>query len=365
MMFQDNVLKNYLKNVYFIAGTPCGGKTSASNALGERYGIPVYNADEMFPIHQSRSDAVFQPNMNRSFTSADEFFGRTVDEYVNWLINNTREQLDFVLLDLVRLSQSGRVICDCHLTPEQAEAISDVSRVAFLIKEPINIAEEYCSRPDHKDFRDYVYSASAPETAKAVCSEALYRLNIGLYESARSGKWCFIDRADGLSLEETVSRLGTHFGFSKTKEVTVVKVEKGSALAEELVRFIENCSWEEVKEHNAVMVRNWDFAENEAVFAAVADGRIVGTATLMNTDYYPLPEIYPWVSGVFVDEEYRGNRISQKLIDFANKAAGELGYERTYIPTPYIGLYERFGYRYLRDIVNYGGETDHLYVKEI
>lgn len=35
MIFQDNVIKEYLKNVYFITGTPCGGKTTVSRALAE------------------------------------------------------------------------------------------------------------------------------------------------------------------------------------------------------------------------------------------------------------------------------------------------------------------------------------------
>lgn len=30
-----------------------------------------------------------------------------------------------------------------------------------------------------------------------------------------------------------------------------------------------------------------------------------------------------------------------------------------------MGLYEKYGYRYLWDIVNYGGEADHLFVKEL
>ena len=35
MIFQDNVIKEYLKNVYFITGTPCGGKTTVSRALAK------------------------------------------------------------------------------------------------------------------------------------------------------------------------------------------------------------------------------------------------------------------------------------------------------------------------------------------
>lgn len=33
MIFQDNVIKEYLKNVYFFTGTPCGGKTTMTSDL--------------------------------------------------------------------------------------------------------------------------------------------------------------------------------------------------------------------------------------------------------------------------------------------------------------------------------------------
>ncbi|MBQ7061284.1 MAG: GNAT family N-acetyltransferase, partial [Clostridia bacterium] len=83
------------------------------------------------------------------------------------------------------------------------------------------------------------------------------------------------------------------------------------------------------------------------------------------TDYYPLPDIYPWITTVFVSEEYRGRRLSEKLIEHANRYAKSLGFTRTYIPSERTGLYEKYGYRYRRDIVNYGGGTDRLYVKDL
>ena len=35
---------------------------------------------------------IHHPTMNKQFGSADEFFGRSVDEYKKWLLANTREQ---------------------------------------------------------------------------------------------------------------------------------------------------------------------------------------------------------------------------------------------------------------------------------
>ena len=148
-------------------------------------------------------------------------------------------------------------------------------------------------------------------------------------------------------------------------DITIVKVEKNTKLAAELLSFVKNCSWEEAKEHIAENIETWDFSDWETMFAALDGEKIVGMASLLKTDYYPLPEIFPWVSCLFVSEEYRGHRISQQLIGFANAYAAENGFERTYIPTEFTGLYEKYGYRFLREITNYGGGIDRLLIKEL
>ena len=147
--------------------------------------------------------------------------------------------------------------------------------------------------------------------------------------------------------------------------ITIKKVVKDTETAVALLEFVKNFSWDEVKEHTIHVIKNWEFEEWETPFVAMADGRIVGMVTVMKTDYYPLPEIYPWISTLFVSEEYRGHRISEKLIAFANLYAKDLGFDKTYIPSEHIGLYEKYGYTYVKDIVNYGGDTDRLYAKKL
>ena len=368
MIFQDNIIKQYLKNVYFIAGTPCGGKTTVSRALAKKYNIPVYDIDERFPEHQAMSDPASQPAMNKDFRDADEFFGRSVEEYKAWLLQNTREQLDFVLLDLMRMSKDQIVLCDCHLTLEQAAQVTDPGHVAFMLRKPVNLVDEYCNRPDHQGFSDFIHSATDFEAAKATCNETLMSLNEKYYEDVKASGYFFVDRGDGLSVEETVALTAKHFGLEvpvAAGGLSVVRVEKDTPFAQEFLHFVENCSWTEVRDHIAGLIRNWEFTDWETMFAAVKDGKIIGMASLLKTDYYPLPEIFPWVSCVFVEKEFRGDRISGKLIDAANRYAKEQGFTKTYIPTEYTGLYERYGYTYVKDIVNYGGGTDRLYEKEL
>ena len=148
-------------------------------------------------------------------------------------------------------------------------------------------------------------------------------------------------------------------------ETVIRKVDKDTEFSKQLIDFVRNFSWDEVREHTLHVLENWEFTDWETPFAAISEGRIIGMVTVMKTDYYPLPEIYPWISTLFVSEEYRGKRISQKLIEAAEEYARASGFEKTYIPTGFVGLYEKYGYSYVRDIENYGGGVDRLYAKEI
>ena len=354
MIFQDNVIKEYLKNVYFVTGTPCGGKTTISRELAKRHNLVVYDIDEKFGQHQQISNAAFQPAMNKNFKDADEFFGRTVDEYKKWLLDNTREQLDFVLLDLM---------CDCHLTIEQAAQITEPSRIVFLLKEPSNIIDDYCNRPDHQGFCDFINSASDVKKAKETCNETLRSLNEKHYCDIKMSDYFWLERIPQSTVKETADKVEQYFGLVNLPEIK--KVDRDTELADELIRFVENFSWEEVKEHTLQVLRNWEFCEWETMFVALIDNQIVGMASIAKTDYYPLPDIYPWVSSIFVTEEYRGHRISERLIEAANQYAKSLGFTETYIPSEHIGLYEKYGYRYVKDTVNYGNGIDRLYVKQL
>lgn len=215
MVFQDNVIKEYLKNVYFITGTPCGGKTTISRELAKRHNITVYDIDDQFENHQQISSPDHQPTMNKTFKNADEFFRRSVEEYSHWLINNTREQLDFVLLDLIRLSLNKIVLCDCHLTVDEADKLTDPSRIVFLIKEPSNLVDDYCNRQDHQGFYQFINSASNVEEAKTLCNETLRSINMKRYKTIKESNYFWIERTSNSNVDKTVDAVEKHFSLVK------------------------------------------------------------------------------------------------------------------------------------------------------
>lgn len=237
-----------------------------------------------------------------------------------------------------------------------------------MIKELSNLVSDYCNGPDHYDFREFINSATDVEKAKSLCSETLKSLNEKKYEDIKNNSYFWIEKNNNSTIYEAVRKVEQHFCFDRKNildTLEIKKVDKDTELADKLLDFVKNFSWEDVKEHILYMISNWTFTNWETMFVAMLDEKIVGMASIMKEDYYPLPEIYPWISSIFVTEEYRGYRISEKLIDYANNYALENGFERTYIPTEYIGLYEKYGYRYCKDIINYSNGKDRLYVKKL
>ena len=68
MIFQNNIIKEYLKNVYFITGTPCGGKTTISRTLAKKYNLLVYDVDERFERNENST-------IEETVKKVEHFFG--------------------------------------------------------------------------------------------------------------------------------------------------------------------------------------------------------------------------------------------------------------------------------------------------
>lgn len=133
---------------------------------------------------------------------------------------------------------------------------------------------------------------------------------------------------------------------------------------EATIRCAETCSWR-AGPQLADKMRRKDFAENERVLCAEIDGKIAGFCTVAEKD--ELPEGYdftPFIGFVFVEEGFRGHRLSEKLIRTALSWAGRNGWEKIYLMSGEIGLYEKYGFVKLGDYRTVYGSTDQLFVRD-
>ena len=59
MNIQTNILRHALKNVYFLSGNACGGKTILSRMLAEKHGFVLYDMDAVYDIHRAIADEAY------------------------------------------------------------------------------------------------------------------------------------------------------------------------------------------------------------------------------------------------------------------------------------------------------------------
>ena len=125
--------------------------------------------------------------------------------------------------------------------------------------------------------------------------------------------------------------------------MTIQPLVFGDALWEAVADYADNCSWHAGK-LLAEQMRAHSFQTWERVFAAVEDKQIAGYCTFTEQDCIPDVPYTPYIGFVFVGEEYRGHRLSEKMIRCAMAYAREQGFDKIYIVTDHVNLYEKFGF---------------------
>ena len=147
-------------------------------------------------------------------------------------------------------------------------------------------------------------------------------------------------------------------------EMKICMVAPGCKAWERLAAFAENCSWSAGAFLDRDM-RNGAFTDWERVFAAMDGERIAGFCTLARTDCIENLPYTPYIGYVFVAEEYRGHRLSQRMIDAACAYARGLGFEAVYLISDHENLYEKYGFEVIGRKMAPWGAMEKIYRKEI
>lgn len=91
---------------------------------------------------------------------------------------------------------------------------------------------------------------------------------------------------------------------------------------------------------------------------------LVSFMTLAERDCIDDASLSPWIGFVHTAPEYRGRRCAGLLLDYAVQQAVSSGAARVYICTDHVGLYEKYGFRYLENRVSIYGEDSRIYYRE-
>lgn len=104
------------------------------------------------------------------------------------------------------------------------------------------------------------------------------------------------------------------------------------------------CSWQPTGEYLSTRMKRNEFQEWESVFVSFEDHEISGFCALTETCSISPIQYKPFIGFVFVGERYRGMRTSEALCSFAAQYAKTLGFDKVYIYSDIVNLYEKYGF---------------------
>ena len=92
-----------------------------------------------------------------------------------------------------------------------------------------------------------------------------------------------------------------------------------------------------------------------------ADAPLVAFLVYGPRDEIDAPDLKPWIGFVYTFPSYRGQHLMGALIERACEIARLDGHDTLYVSTEEVGLYEKYGFTYWKDMSNVRGEMTRVY----
>ena len=222
MKIKNNVLKYYLRNVYFITGTAYAGKSTAARMLAEQYGMLLCGENYHMDVSEQVATPETHPDLcyNRSLTNWRDFVKRSPEEYERWIYAVGREAAEFEVAHLIAVSQNQKVIVDTNIPIDLLKEISDYSRVAVMLSPQSMSVERFFDRsdPEKQFLLGVIDSCEDPAAVMENYRQGLARINSKAHydEYAGAGFFTIVRENAGVDTREAVcARLAEHFGLKK------------------------------------------------------------------------------------------------------------------------------------------------------
>lgn len=92
------------------------------------------------------------------------------------------------------------------------------------------------------------------------------------------------------------------------------------------------------------------------------EDELISFCTLAERDEIQDTGLTPWIGFVYTFPEHRGHRCFGLLLNEAKRLAAEAGFEKIYLSTDHIGLYEKYGFEYVCSAVTVYGDRTRCYI---
>lgn len=221
MKIENNILKHYLRNVWFITGTAYAGKSTAVRMLADRYDLVCCGEN----YHSRISDQIAVPEAQpdicymQTLTDWRDFVLRSPEEYERWIYSVGREAAEFEVAELIAISQDRKVIADTNIPVDLLQEISTYDHVAVMLSPLSMSVERFFDRsdPEKQFLLDMIHRCDDPDAAMENYKRGLARIHSREhYEAfANSGFFTVVRQDTEQDTREAVcDAIARHFGFS-------------------------------------------------------------------------------------------------------------------------------------------------------
>lgn len=222
MEIKNNILKYYLRNVYFITGTAYAGKSTMVKMLAEKYDMVFCGENYHIEVSDAVATLELQPDLcyRQSLKDWKDFVRRSPEEYERWIYNSGREGAGFEIAELISLSKDKKVIVDTSIPIDILKEISEYNHVAVMLSPQSMSVERFFDRSDPD--KQFILSViDSCEDSEAVMEN--YRQGLALINSkkhfekyAGSGFFTIVrEESDKDTRQEVCKILAEHFGLDE------------------------------------------------------------------------------------------------------------------------------------------------------
>ncbi len=135
------------RNVFFILGCPCAGKTTVTKMLTQRYNMFLLSGDERRFDYYKHADKAKHKYMTMD---ASSFWDWSLDEMVDWERGVISEQTPMIIEDLNRLSKEhDLVLFEGMMDIKYLLSVANRDHIVYLTVDREICEKDFFGRGDH------------------------------------------------------------------------------------------------------------------------------------------------------------------------------------------------------------------------
>ena len=138
----------------------------------------------------------------------------------------------------------------------------------------------------------------------------------------------------------------------------IIDISENGEIRSKLIQFAKKCSWQSAGSYLAELINDDNLEDKETVFAAVENNEVVGFAAFLQECVADVKEseadiekMNAWLDFLFVDETYRGQKISMKLIEKIVEYCKRNQFNKLCLLTEsHEAMYQKYGFKNIGNV---------------